>query len=551
MISKKYIFLVLILTVTYFVSVQCEEDYYKILGVPRNADEAQIKKAFRKLSLKYHPDRNKEEAAKKKYVNIAKAYEVLSDPEQKKIYDQYGEEGVKRKEQGGNPEGNFGGFHGGGGDFGNFGGFQGGGFGGSSFGNFGGGGFGFEDIFSQFFGGGFGMGGGGRQGGHSGHYHHQQQQQQRQKQQPEDLWAESRVIRLTRKNLDSLYQRNEVWLVLFYKSTGRVSQGYKDIWRELAEKFMGVIKVAAVDCIPEADEAVCETFSVFPVPKVMVFPADKKARHLTYTGPTDSEQIYSFAVSKMESYVKLVTENNFDSFIQENPDKTKVILFTSKKETPILIKALSREFKEKIAFGEVRDSSTVLTKKFKIESFPTILAIDDPDNFSGIKFQGKFQKEQIIKFLREHSSLYMTQKKPTRSLSKEFNELDPSMVRSGPCSPSDPTICLLAIFNSRETSENQKLKNILQNLAPKYANDPISFFYTSSSKLSYNASFDDVSSFPVLLILKTKRGKYAKYEGDITSENIQNFAESVLSGSASFKNMKSDLSFTSKYSDEL
>ena len=59
--------------------ISCEaKDYYKILGVAKNADEKEIKKAFRKLALKYHPDKNKEKDAEDKFKSIAEAYEVLS-----------------------------------------------------------------------------------------------------------------------------------------------------------------------------------------------------------------------------------------------------------------------------------------------------------------------------------------------------------------------------------------------------------------------------------------------------------------------------------------
>ncbi|XP_070558132.1 dnaJ homolog subfamily B member 9-like [Ptychodera flava] len=66
------------------------KDYYDILGVPRDSSDRQIKKAFRKLAVKYHPDKNKDPDAEKKFVEIAKAYEVLSDPNKRRQYDQLG-----------------------------------------------------------------------------------------------------------------------------------------------------------------------------------------------------------------------------------------------------------------------------------------------------------------------------------------------------------------------------------------------------------------------------------------------------------------------------
>ena len=102
-------------------------EFYDRLGVSKNASADEIKKAYRKLSKKYHPDINKERGAEEKYKEVQEAYETLSDEQKRAAYDQYGAAGAN------------GGF---GGGAGGFGGFDGAGFGG------------FEDIFSSFFGGG-------------------------------------------------------------------------------------------------------------------------------------------------------------------------------------------------------------------------------------------------------------------------------------------------------------------------------------------------------------------------------------------------------------
>lgn len=71
------------------------KDYYKILGIGKAAADDEIKKAYRKLALKFHPDKNKEPGAEEKFKEIAEAYEVLSDKKKRDVYDKYGEEGLK------------------------------------------------------------------------------------------------------------------------------------------------------------------------------------------------------------------------------------------------------------------------------------------------------------------------------------------------------------------------------------------------------------------------------------------------------------------------
>lgn len=107
-----------------------KRDYYEALGIGKEASDAEIKKAYRKLAKKYHPDVNKEADAEAKFKEVNEAYEVLSDPQKKATYDQYGHAGLDGAA----------------------------GFGGGGFSGFGG----FEDIFGSFFGGGgfSGFGGG-------------------------------------------------------------------------------------------------------------------------------------------------------------------------------------------------------------------------------------------------------------------------------------------------------------------------------------------------------------------------------------------------------
>lgn len=78
------------------------KDYYKTLGINKGASDDEIKKSYRKLALRYHPDKNKSAGAEEKFKEIAEAYEVLSDTKKREIYDKFGEEGLK----GGAPSGN-------------------------------------------------------------------------------------------------------------------------------------------------------------------------------------------------------------------------------------------------------------------------------------------------------------------------------------------------------------------------------------------------------------------------------------------------------------
>ena len=117
------------------------QDYYDILGVSKSATDSEIKRGYRKMANKFHPDKNQgDSAAEAKFKDVSKAYETLSDPQKRRMYDQFGEQGAN--------------MGGGAGGFGQ-------GFGGFDFSGGGGGADAFADIFETFFGG----GGGARRGG--------------------------------------------------------------------------------------------------------------------------------------------------------------------------------------------------------------------------------------------------------------------------------------------------------------------------------------------------------------------------------------------------
>ena len=90
------------------------DDYYEVLGLAKPSDEKAIKKAYRKLAVKHHPDKNPndKDAAEERFKKITEAYSVLSDPEKKKVYDQFGKAGLDPS-YGGGAGGPSGGFPGG------------------------------------------------------------------------------------------------------------------------------------------------------------------------------------------------------------------------------------------------------------------------------------------------------------------------------------------------------------------------------------------------------------------------------------------------------
>lgn len=123
-----------------------------------------------------------------------------------------------------------------------------------------------------------------------------------------------------------------------------------------------------------------------------------------------AESIINAAAKKMQNFVSSVNKDNYDSFVErERTAKHKILLFTDKKSTPTVFKALSKKHIDRLNFGEVKQSEEELLKKFGVETFPTILALTEPDDYKGDKYEGEMTVDQLSKWVSTYA--YSTPKK--------------------------------------------------------------------------------------------------------------------------------------------
>lgn len=509
--------------------IYCGKDYYKILELNRSATPEQIKKNFKKLSLKYHPDKNKKnpEFAKQKFIEVANAYEVLSDPDKKKIYDQYGEEAVNEQTARENSG------HQGGGGFHNFG-FNTGGS--------------FEDIFNQFFSGGgggqqrtFRQGGGGsyqyqqqfhQGGGHRQHIHEQEEEEK-------NYFENTDVINLKMNNLSKLYGRSQIWFVLFFKANDREFESLREMWKLLAEKSYGIFKIASVNC--KFDEEICEEFNIRSTPLVVYFPESSENEEV-YRGIKKWEEIFKFGAVKMQSFVRSINSGNYGDFITSNPTQHKIILFTSRKSTPPLFKALSKHFNSKLSFGEIRQSEKELVDKFDVKKFPTVMVLSEPESYKGISYDGALNRDNLEKFLNQFA--YQSIKVEKTASVSEFN--NDKYNKQKICNDSDgKNICVLYLYYGDHLSAEENI--LLENLAKQYVNDPIKVFYINPN--AYNhfwVSFQKEDENSRIIILRGKRKRYAALcKEKVDPQEIYNAIDNIISGGGLFKKLIKKLNLIS------
>lgn len=503
---NKKSFLQIFLTISLLILISSKtEDYYKTLGIKRSASAKEIKKAFKKLSLKYHPDKNKDkpEWAKSKFIAVANAYECLSDPKKKEVYDTYGEEGLKEHTQRENSGQQHGGH-----DFGF---------------NFGGGGFGgdFEDIFSNF------------HGGHGGgHRFHQEEEEEK------DQFPNTDVINLSMNSISKLYRRREIWFVFFYKPNNSDLEKNVEMWKTLAEKTYGIFKIGAISC--KKDEEICEEFNIHKTPLFLYFPEGTGTEEV-YKGKKTVDDFFKFGSQRMQSFVRVINSNNYGDFINENNHMHKAVLFTQRKTTPPLFKALSKHFKDKINFGEIRQSEKELAQRFEVVNYPTVLVISDGENYKGVKYDGPLTRDSLEKFLNQYA--YSNKKKEEVASVKELNNDNYNKYKN--CNENDKkNICIIYYTESDSLSGDENL--MLETLAKKYLKDPIKVYYLKLAKYkNVYTSFDKEDEGSKFVILRGHRKRYAAIkEKDVSV--LENKIDNILSGSGSFKKLLKKLPFVLK-----
>ncbi|KAL6061146.1 DnaJ-related protein scj1 [Balamuthia mandrillaris] len=537
------------------------KDYYRILNVPRDASQKQIKKSFRDLSMKYHPDKNPDPEAAEKFAELSEAYQILSDDEMRQKYDRFGEEGIK-----------------------------GGGAGGG-----GGGSFQFRDpfnMFQQFFQGGafefrttgggtqFHFGGGG--GGGGGGYRSTRQQRQHQpppppKEEEAPLYTGTDdVILLSGDSFDKnvLEHPDLVWLVQFYSQTCPHCHKLAEEYKKAAKSLRGMVKVAVLEDSPSQKDLLMR-YNIKGFPTILKFPyqdpstVDTQNVHvepIVYDGARHADAIADFAVRDLPSFVTVLTSHEeMDTFLNgQNPYQPVVLLFTNKKVSPPMFNALSKDFKALFKFGmisSVDEQGTFqddIMKRYSLEKeLPTIVFVE-PSNERVTAYTGVKTYLELRRFLVKMSSssgaaAHQHHQHSTQSMEAFLGEtLEVRGDTFERLCPSDGSVlCVVSLVDALEKAEEEEegdnnaerrrnrqvpkeKMETMRKLESKYAKDKFEFVWMDAARQSNwreGIGLAESGATPLLFVWNTKRSKFVAYEGkDYTEEAISTFLDAVVGG---------------------
>ncbi|KAG7581237.1 DnaJ domain [Arabidopsis suecica] len=565
MVRTRLVISVVLVSTLLLLNVESKSvDPYKVLGVSRDAKQREIQKAFHKLSLKYHPDKNKNKGAQEKFAEINNAYEILSDEEKRKNYDLYGDEKGQPGFDSGFPGGNGGysyssnGGHGGGGfNFGGPGGWQnmGGGGGSKSFSfSFGGPsessfGFGMDDIFSMFSG---GSSKGKEQFGGFGS-----------SSKAESKSKSSTVAPI--RTINSQVYKKEIldqgmtWLVLSYLPSQRGTQYHESIIEEVAESLQGAIKVGRINC--ETESSLCKQLGIVPrrAPRLFVYSytSSGKATLAEYTEELVAKKVKSFCQEHLPRFSKKIDLNTFDVSAVSSQRIPKVMLLSTKKDTPVIWRVLSGLYNGRFVFynTEVHDTSDPKIQKLGVDAFPAIVGwlsngekqvlktgITVKNLKSAVQELGK-----LLEGFEKKNKKVFSNSQPGQSPSESLERI-PLLLRSNfdsICGENTP-VCIIGAFRSSHGKE--KLQSVMSKVSQKSlsrrqasttgSQDTVSYSLLDAIKQSAFLSSLDKSEFKtsdkLLIAYKPRRGKFATFKGDMTMEEVEKFVAAVLNGDIQF-----------------
>jgi len=464
-------------------------EYYAVLEVPNDADETAIKKAYRQKSLEFHPDKCTldKDACQSKFIEVSTAYEVLSDQDKRKTYDQYGEEGLKDN--------------------------------GASQGNA-------EAMFRQF----FGREPNGKVRMQTNQFGQTQFMEEGEEGPEENLYDDSDVIELQSEAWNIfINQRDEPWLVLFYKPNDDKSVEVKEEYKQLAHTFDDFVKVAAVNCRKQGK--ICHENSVKTFPAIRWFPEASGEPPEVYEGDVTAKLLGKYVNSMLKDFSTILSEKRQMREWIDSQERPAVVLFTDKREVPPIWRVISREFQERVSIATVLrcDKNGVfkgdLQREFDVR-IPGIVHLDPVGQVGTIaeKFDSQFKKKVIALWLQK--ILAVSRKAGPAANFKEWSR---TRIDAGDCGPDDGQFCFLWL----KAGGDKKVEEAMRSLAVRYRTDPIKMMWVSvelnpSVLDAFGLENSDTSDS--FIAYRSKRGKFKLHEGELNFEQLDTFVDGVLNG---------------------
>ncbi|KAJ4816919.1 DnaJ protein ERDJ3A [Rhynchospora pubera] len=546
------------------------QDPYKVLGVDKNASQRDIKKAFHKLSLQYHPDKNKAKGAQEKFAEINNAYEILSDEEKRKNYDLYGYDtpnpGFENSNFGGNRDG-YTYFTSGGAGAGpgsNF--FRSDQSGWQSMGgqgntktysfSFGGGGdpsggFGFGDIFSNFFGGASGdqSGGFGNFGGSK----------------PNSRpVTTAEIVDVTSQYFNKqIVDKGMTWLLIFFNPGSRQYLTLETLTEDVANSLDGALKAGKINCANE--KSICQKAGLTGGRSarlyVYSYTSSDKGSLVEYTEDYTAKNLKAFCQEHLPRFSKRVDISQFVFPSNSAENLPQVLLLSTKKDTPVMWRALSGLYRKRFLFydAQVHDASNPIMRRLGITSLPAVIGrtVDGKEHVikAGISVKdlksGIDELKSMLESFEKKNKKVAASHKSTKQSQPDQQETSVPVLSTSNfdnvCGEK-VAVCVIGVFRSSKSKE--MLEKILAEISQKtlvrrqYGSSVKYALLDANKQSAFLSSFDKsgYKSYDKLIVAyKPRKGRFATLTQNLTMEEAEKFVGSVLNGDVQFSNVRQKL----------
>ncbi|KAF8394892.1 hypothetical protein HHK36_018830 [Tetracentron sinense] len=537
----------------------------KVLGVEKDASQREIQKAFHKLSLQYHPDKNKNKGAQEKFAEINNGIwlllvcnifffvsSVLSQlPFHSGILNFCDMKNIlilsitvlflhiikTGKVNGCKKSSYLSEYH-----FASI----------MKFNFFRSFGFGFNDLFSNLFGG--DMGGGSQFGGFGG----STRSGPRSKSFPKSVQAvNSEVFKKEIKD------QGITWLLLLYVPTLKGNKNYESTIDEVASSLQGALKVGSINC--ETDPSLCKNLGIFPhrAPRAFVYSykVNDRGSLVEYNGDWDAKSLKTFCQDHLPRFSTRVDVGHFDFPSSTMKTLPRVLLLSTKKDTPVIWRALSGLYHKRFIFydAEVRDVSDPTLKKLGVDALPAIVGwLSNGEKHilkSGVAVKDLKSAIHDLSVLLdgfEKKNKKVASSQDKRSHTESQDKQIPHLTKLNLdtlCGDTTP-VCIIGAFRSSKGKE--KLESILAMVSQKSltrrqnqvdgSGDSISYTLLDATKQPAFLNSFDKSGFKsldkLLVAYKPRKGKFTAFVNEVTTEEVERFIGSVLNGDVQFTKIR-------------
>lgn len=335
----------------------------------------------------------------------------------------------------------------------------------------------------------------------------------------------------------------QVSLVQFYKSNDYDSKDFAPKFDQMAKDYKGMLRIGAVDCNQE--QKLCEKEKIKKYPTFRLFPP-QPVPAMDYDGELDTKKMSSWAVKFIQSNVIEVTAQNADTFIQDSPSVPKVFLFTNKKGVPLIMRALSVSFENKLFFGIVRESESAVLKRYNVKEFPKIIVVKATER-KPIVYSGEINFNSIFEFLNIYSETFVAgggSSQDSAATKSWLADLVPEVHEKSLndiCVNQESTLCVI-LFNKERPTEGimEHMRQVAKKFEKKVQRGSnFKVMWISSQLETKWVEMFNVSEIPSIVVLNPgRRKRFVLHAGEVTFDNIISLIEKINSGDARFVPVK-------------